>query len=40
MVCDEAVQGEGEGEDGGDDADGEGAVDGSPPAAVDAGVAD
>lgn len=40
MVRDEVVQSEGEGEDGGYDADGEGPVDGGPPAAVDAGVAD
>ena len=37
---DEVVEGEGECGDGGDDAEGEGAVDGGPPAAVDAGVAD
>ena len=34
------MDGEGEGGDGGDDAEGEGPVDGGPPAAVDAGVAD
>ena len=37
---DEIVEGKGEGGDGGDDAEGEGAVDRGPPAAVDAGVAD
>ena len=37
---DEVVQGQGKGGDGGDDADGEGAIDGGPPAAMDAGVAD
>lgn len=37
---DEVVECEGEGGDGGDDADGEGTVDRGPPAAVDAGVAD
>lgn len=40
MVRDQAVEGEGESEDGRDDADGERAVDGCPPAAVNAGVAD
>ena len=40
MSGDEVVEGEGEGGDGGDDADSEGAVDRGPPAAVDAGVAD
>ena len=39
-MCDEIVQGEGEGEDGSYDADGEGAVDGGPPAAMSTGVAD
>ena len=40
MLCDEVVQGKDKGEDGGDDADGEGAIDGGPPAAMNAGVAD
>ena len=40
MVADEVVQGEGEGGDGRDDADGEGPVDRGPPAAVDTRVAD
>ena len=39
-MCDEIVQGEGEGEDGSYDADGERAIDGGPPAAMNAGVAD
>ena len=40
VVRDEIVQGESESEDGCYDADGEGAVDGGPPAAMNAGVAD
>lgn len=39
-MCDEIVQGESEGEDGSYDADGKGAIDGGPPAAMDTGVAD
>ena len=39
-MCDEVVQGESEGEDGSYDADGEGAIDGGPPATVNARIAD
>lgn len=38
-MCDEVVQGESKSEDGGYDTDGEGAIDGGPPAAMNTGVA-
>ena len=40
MLCDEVVQGKSEGKDGGYNADGEGAIDRGPPAAMNARIAD